>query len=73
MVGLVQAQGFRCVRIKVGERMGRDRDASPGRTERIIPLMREALGPNVDISADAKGGFSAPRAIRMGRLLEWYN
>jgi len=73
MVGLVQAQGFRCVKIKVGERMGRDRDAAPGRTERIVPLMREALGPDVAISADANGGFSAPRAIRVGRLLEQHN
>lgn len=73
MVGLVQTQGFRCVKIKVSERMGRDRDASPGRTERIIPLMREALREGVDISADANGGFSAPRAIRVGRLLERYN
>jgi L-alanine-DL-glutamate epimerase-like enolase superfamily enzyme len=67
---LVEQHGFRCVKIKIGNRMARDTDALPGRTERIIPLMREALGPDVDISADANGGFSVPRAIKIGRLLE---
>jgi L-alanine-DL-glutamate epimerase-like enolase superfamily enzyme len=69
---LVKQYGFRCVKIKIGNRMERDTDAAPGRTERIIPLMREALGPDIDISADANGGFSVPRAIKIGRLLETY-
>lgn len=66
----VAAHGFRCVKIKIGNRMAQDVDASPGRTERIIPLMRDALGPDIDISADANGGFSPARAIEIGRLLE---
>lgn len=70
MAELVDKYGFRCVKIKIGGRMGQDVDAVPGRTERIIPLMREALGDGVDISVDANGGFSPHRAIRVGRLLE---
>jgi L-alanine-DL-glutamate epimerase-like enolase superfamily enzyme len=70
MLAAVRAHGFRCVKIKVGGRMSRDADAWPGRTEQIIPLMREALGPDVAISADANGSYSAPRAIAVGRLLE---
>lgn len=70
MQRLVTELGFRAVKIRIGEAMGRDVDATPGRTEEIIPRMREVLGDGVDISADANGGFSPARAIRVGRLLE---
>jgi L-alanine-DL-glutamate epimerase-like enolase superfamily enzyme len=72
MQALVARAGFRCVKIKVGGRMSRDADAAPGRTERIIPLMREALGDDVDISADANSSYTPARAIRVGRLMERY-
>jgi L-alanine-DL-glutamate epimerase-like enolase superfamily enzyme len=52
--------------------MGHDVDAAPGRTERLIPYMRQAMGDGFDLSADANGGFSVGRAIRIGRLLEEY-
>ena len=68
--GLIAEHGFRAVKIRVGEAMGRDGDAAPGRTERIIGHLREVLGPDIDLSADANGGFSVPRAIRVGRMLE---
>lgn len=67
---IVARDGFGGVKIRVGDAMGRDVDAAPQRTERIIPRVREALGAEVDISADANGGFSVGRAIRVGRLLE---
>jgi L-alanine-DL-glutamate epimerase-like enolase superfamily enzyme len=70
LAGFVTEQGFRAVKIRVGEAMGRDVDAAPGRTERIVPHVRAVLGADVDISADANGGFSVGRAIRVGRLLE---
>ncbi|WP_255946295.1 mandelate racemase/muconate lactonizing enzyme family protein [Streptomyces odontomachi] len=68
----VADHGFRAVKIRVGEAMGRDADAAPGRTERIVPHTRRVLGDAVEISADANGGFSVGRAIRVGRLLEEY-
>jgi L-alanine-DL-glutamate epimerase-like enolase superfamily enzyme len=67
---LVAEQGFRAAKIRVGKEMGRDTDAAPGRTERIVPHVREVLGPGVEISADANGGFSVGRALRVGRMLE---
>ncbi|MFI6347477.1 mandelate racemase/muconate lactonizing enzyme family protein [Streptomyces sp. NPDC050560] len=70
LTALVAEHGFGAVKIRVGEAMGRDTDAAPGRTERIVPLMRRELGDTVDISADANGGYSVGRAIRVGRLLE---
>lgn len=70
LAGLVAERGFRAVKIRVGAAMGRDADAAPGRTERIVPHVREVLGDGVAISADANGGFSVGRAIRVGRMLE---
>jgi L-alanine-DL-glutamate epimerase-like enolase superfamily enzyme len=66
----VNDHGFKCVKIRIGDRMGSDQDASPGRTRQIVPLMREALGGEVDINADANGGYSTSKAIQVGRLLE---
>lgn len=70
LAALVAEQGFGGVKIRVAEAMGRDGDAAPGRTEQIIPLMREVLGADVAISADANGGFTPGRAVQVGRLLE---
>lgn len=70
IAALAEKFGFRAAKIRVGDAMGRDRDATPGRTERIIPRMREVLGPNFRLSADANGGYTAAEAIRVGRILE---
>jgi L-alanine-DL-glutamate epimerase-like enolase superfamily enzyme len=69
---LVESNGFRCFKIRIAEVMGQDVDAWPGRTERIIREVRERLGPDVDIHADANGGYSVSKAIRVGRMLEEY-
>ncbi|GAB3611684.1 mandelate racemase/muconate lactonizing enzyme family protein [Humibacter ginsengisoli] len=70
IAALADEYGFRAAKIRVGDAMGRDRDASPGRTESIIPRMREVLGNDFRLSADANGGYTAAEAIRVGRLLE---
>lgn len=67
---LVDQYGFGCVKIRVGDVMGRDVDAAPHRTENVIRRVREALGPDVGIHADANGGFTVARAIEVGRQLE---
>jgi L-alanine-DL-glutamate epimerase-like enolase superfamily enzyme len=72
LADLVSAHGFRAVKVRVGSVMGRDVDAAPKRTEQLIPTIREALGDDVDINADANGGFSVGRAIQVGRLMEQY-
>lgn len=62
--------GFRAFKIRLGVPMGRDRDAAPGRTDTISRIVRERLGPDVDLMADANGGFTSARAIQVGRQLE---
>jgi L-alanine-DL-glutamate epimerase-like enolase superfamily enzyme len=64
------ALGCRAVKLQIGERMGADGDALPGRTEALIPLARRRLGDAASISADANGGYSATGAIRVGRMLD---
>ncbi|MBZ0293843.1 MAG: mandelate racemase/muconate lactonizing enzyme family protein [Anaerolineae bacterium] len=65
--------GFRAAKVRVANAMGRDVDAAPGRSERLIMVMREALGDDFDLMADANSGFSAHRAIQIGRLMEVYD
>ncbi len=71
MLGLVESEeGFRCFKLRVGDVMGRDRDASPRRTERLIAHVRDVLGPDIGIHADANSGYTVSRAITVGRMLE---
>lgn len=70
LLKLVEEQGFRCVKIRVGQVMGRDADAAPGRTPKLIKHIREVLGDDVDINADGNSCFSVGGAIRVGRMLE---
>ena len=56
--------------------MTKDLDAKgpAGRTEEIIPLIRETFGDGMALYADANGYYDDPKeAIRVGRLLEKYN
>lgn len=69
---LIEEKGFRAVKVRLGDRMGRDADASPGRTEQLIPHIRDQLGDHIAINADANSGFTVSRAIRVGRMLEDY-
>ena len=62
--------GFDAFKFRIGAECGHDVDEWPGRTEAIIPAMRRALGPDVALLVDANGGFSAARAIEVGKLLE---
>ena len=57
------------IKFKVAGRMG-EPEEPPGRSERMIPMLRNALGDDVVIYADANGGYSVKEAIRIGRILE---
>ncbi|MHC4743878.1 MAG: mandelate racemase/muconate lactonizing enzyme family protein [Planctomycetota bacterium] len=64
------------VKIKVGGLMFMTSDINAvgpkGRTERMIPLIRETFGDKMALYADANGFYSVEEAIRVGRLLEEY-
>ncbi len=62
--------GFDAFKFRVGAECGHDVDEWPGRTEAIVPAIRQALGPDAALLVDANSGFSPARAIEVGRLLE---
>ncbi|SDM98834.1 mandelate racemase/muconate lactonizing enzyme family protein [Vreelandella arcis] len=62
--------GYDAFKFRVGAECGRNQDEWPGRTETIIPTIRRALGPDVDLLADANSCFNPERAIEVGHLLE---
>ena len=50
--------------------MSRNADAMPGRTEKLIPLVRKTFGDAIDIHADSNSSYDPPQAIKVGRMLE---
>jgi L-alanine-DL-glutamate epimerase-like enolase superfamily enzyme len=62
--------GFTAFKIRIGRRTGHDIDQWPGRTEALIPAVRDALGGDVTLHADGNSGFGVARAIEVGRRLE---
>ena len=68
--GLLQRSGAKAVKFRVGGRMNRNQDASPGRSEKLIRLARKTLGDGIDLHADANSSYDAAHAIPIGRVLE---
>ncbi len=67
---LVAQSGAKAVKFRVGGRMSRNADAMPGRTEKLIPLVRKTFGEAIDLHADSNSSYDAPQAIKVGRMLE---
>jgi L-alanine-DL-glutamate epimerase-like enolase superfamily enzyme len=66
----------RALKIKVGGLMFMTTDmyaaGPPGRTEKMIPLVRRTFGDDMALYADSNSFYSVEEAIRVGRLLEEY-
>ena len=73
----VAENNARALKIKIGGLMFETEDlhakAPPGRTEAMIPLVRETFGDDMVLYAESNGFYSVEEAIRVGRLLEEYN
>lgn len=67
---LRDSHGFGAFKVRVGVPTGHDRDAAPGRTEKLIPAVRKAVGDDVQLLADGNSCYTPPRAIEVGRLME---
>lgn len=70
------AHDIHALKIKVGGLMFMTPDmyakGPAGRTEKMIPLVRETFGSQMALYADANGYYTVPEAIRVGKLLEQY-
>ena len=62
--------GAKALKFKVGGRMSKDADYPPGRTEKLIPLVRKTFGDDMVIYADSNGSYSVKEAIRIGKMME---
>lgn len=62
--------GYDAFKFRIGSECGRDRDEWSGRTEAIVPAIRQALGPDVALMVDANSCYSPEKAIEIGRMLE---
>ena len=67
---IVAESGAKALKFRLGGRMSRNADSLPGRTERLIPLVREAFGREMTLYADANSSYDAKEAIRIGRIME---
>ena len=65
MTGYVES-GFKIVKMKIGRR-------DPVDDLERIKLVRDAIGPNVDLALDVNNGWSIKTAIRMAKKLEEYD
>jgi L-alanine-DL-glutamate epimerase-like enolase superfamily enzyme len=60
----------RAAKFKVGGRMRGNADTFPGRTEAIVPLVREKFGADFTLYADSNGSFDPARGLEVGRILD---
>ncbi len=70
LVRLQQSCGYRAFKFRVGKECGHNADKWPGRTEAIVPAVRNALGDDAFLMVDANSCYTPPKAIEVGRLLE---
>ncbi len=67
---LVAETGAKAVKFRLGGRMSKNADSLPGRTEKLIPLARKALGDDMALYADSNSSYDAKNAIRVGRIMQ---
>jgi L-alanine-DL-glutamate epimerase-like enolase superfamily enzyme len=64
------------LKVKVGYQYAETKDIHypgvPGKTERLIPLLRQTYGDDMFLYADSNGYYNVKEAIRVGKLLEEY-
>ncbi|HZG25701.1 MAG TPA: mandelate racemase/muconate lactonizing enzyme family protein [Chitinophagaceae bacterium] len=72
----VEEYNAKALKIKIGGLMFMFEDmyrkGPPGRTEKMIPLVRKTFGDKMVLYADSNGFYSVEEAIRVGKLLEQY-
>lgn len=60
----------KAVKLKIGGRLSRNADASPGRTERLIALARRTWGDEMKLYVDANGSYDAAHALDVAKMLK---
>jgi len=73
LLRLKDTHGYRAFKIRVGKVNGHDQDQWPGRTEQLVPTVRNALGHDITLLVDGNSCYTPPKAIEVGQLLEANN
>ena len=64
------------LKVKVGYHYAGTKDIHypgvPGKTEKLIPLLRQTYGNDMSLYADSNGYYNVKEAIQVGKLLEEY-
>jgi L-alanine-DL-glutamate epimerase-like enolase superfamily enzyme len=61
----------KAIKFKLGGRMSHP-EYPPGRSEKLIPLVRKTFGDDMIISADSNGSYTVAEAIPIGKLMQEY-
>src|SRR5258708_30923297 len=61
----VEQTGAKAVKFKIGGRMSANRDAYPGRTDKIFELAAKKFSSKVTLMADTNGTYSPDKAIEV--------
>ena len=64
--------GYDAFKFRVGKECGHDQDEWPGRTEEIVPAVRQAIGDDVALLVDSNSAYTPQKAISVGRMLDDY-
>lgn len=67
----VEESQARALKIKIGGRMSHP-EFPAGRSERLIPMVREKFGDQMVCMADSNGSYGVEEGIKFGKLLEEY-
>jgi L-alanine-DL-glutamate epimerase-like enolase superfamily enzyme len=70
---IVAETGAKALKFRLGGRMSQNADSLPGRTEKLIPMVREAFGKAMTLYADSNSSYDVAKAIEIGRLMEEYD
>lgn len=70
---LIDETGAKAIKFRLGGRMSKNEDSLPGRTEKLIPLVRKTFGDQMALYADSNSSYDAKNAIRVGRIMEEHN
>ena len=69
---LQDTHGYTAFKFRIGKDCGHDEDEWPGRTEAMVPAIRNTLGDEVTLLVDANCCYTVSKALEVGRMLEAY-
>jgi len=70
LVRLRDSHGYDAFKFRIGKECGHDADEWPGRTEAIVPAVRDAVGDDVRLLVDANSCYTPAKAIEVGHMLQ---